>query len=245
MQYFGGKFRISKPLAEFLNSQIDNDQTFVDLFCGSLNVATRIRARNIACNDRHSYLVRMWEKVISGWIPPTAITEEEYKHIKENHLDGSTIDPALAGFVGFACSFSGKWWGGYARNNRGTNYAKGGSNSIVKKVEKLKGTNVQFSNLDYSEVSIPDNSVVYCDIPYRGTTQYSQKEVGKFDHDRFYDWVIQTSRRNSVHVFVSEYEKNVPDGFKVVWQHSSKKYTRNKHGQLEPTSEALIEYSSA
>lgn len=240
MQYFGGKFRISKPLSEFLNSQIGPSQTFVDLFCGSLNVATNIRADNIICNDRHSYLVKMWQKAIDGWIPPTTITEQEYKYIKENYLDDSLVDPALAGFAGFACSFSGKWWGGYARNKRLANYAKDGSNSIVKKIEKLKSRNVKFLNFDYSEVSIPDNSVVYCDIPYKNSTQYSQKEVGKFDHDKFYDWVTQISKRPSVQIFVSEYEKNTPDGFDIVWRHSSKKDTRNKMGELEPTSEVLI-----
>lgn len=130
--------------------------------------------------------------------------------------------------------------GGYARNKRLRNYAKDGSNSIVKKIKKLKSKNVKFLNLDYSEVSIPDNSVVYCDIPYKNSTQYSQKEVGKFDHDKFYDWVTQTSKRPSVQIFVSEYEKNTPDGFDIVWRHSSKKDTRNKMGELEPTLEVLI-----
>lgn len=31
MQYFGGKQRINKPLNKFLNSQLKENQTFVDL----------------------------------------------------------------------------------------------------------------------------------------------------------------------------------------------------------------------
>ena len=31
MHYFGGKQRISKPLSKFLNSQLKENQTFVDL----------------------------------------------------------------------------------------------------------------------------------------------------------------------------------------------------------------------
>ena len=27
-------------------------------------------------------------------------------------------NPALTGFVGFGCSFGGKWWGGYAKDKR-------------------------------------------------------------------------------------------------------------------------------
>ena len=32
MRYFGGKQRISKPLCNFLNSQLKDNQPFVDLF---------------------------------------------------------------------------------------------------------------------------------------------------------------------------------------------------------------------
>jgi DNA adenine methylase len=77
----------------------------------------------------------MWRKCLEGWIPPTSVTEEEYQQIKQNP---DLYDSALVGFVGFACSFSGKWWGGYCRNSRGRNYTKAGSNSILKKIGKLK-----------------------------------------------------------------------------------------------------------
>ena len=49
---------------------------------------------------------------------------------------------------------------------------------------------VIFTNANYDEVDIPQGSIVYCDIPYKDTTQYSSKEVGKFNHDEFYKWVI-------------------------------------------------------
>lgn len=39
--------------------------------------------------------------------------------------------------------------------------------------------------LDYQEVKIKPNSVIYCDIPYENTAKYSS---GSFDHKRFYDW---------------------------------------------------------
>ena len=42
MRYFGGKQRISKPLSIFLNSQLKENQTFVDLFCGSCNIISKI-----------------------------------------------------------------------------------------------------------------------------------------------------------------------------------------------------------
>lgn len=241
MHYFGGKFRISKPLSEFLNSQLTDDQIFVDLFCGSLNVATNIESDNLILNDRHYYLIQMWKRALEGWIPPTSVSEEEYQEIKKNPQD---YDPALVGFVGFACSFSGKWWGGYCRDNTGRNYAKNGSNSILKKIGKLKDKNIQLFNKNYSEVNIPENSIVYSDIPYKNSTQYSKKEVGSFCHDSFYNWVRKAVRIPKCKIYISEYRNNVPDDFRVVWSHKSKKDIRNKNGIQEATNEVVIEYST-
>jgi DNA adenine methylase len=237
MQYLGGKFRISKPLSEFLNQQMTEDDTFVDLFCGSLNITVNVKSKNIILNDKHRYLMSMWRKCLEGWIPPTSVTEEEYQQIKQNP---NLYDPALVGFVGFACSFSGKWWGGYCRNSRGRNYAKDGSNSILKKIGKLKDKTILPLNLDYSEVEIPPNAIVYCDIPYNDSTSYSKKETGIFDHDLFYDWARKTSKEKSCKIFVSEYLKNIPDDLNIVWEYKSKKDIRNKKGELEETIEVLI-----
>lgn len=240
MRYFGGKFRIAKSLAEFLNSQISENQTFVDLFCGSLNIATQIKSKNLILNDKHSYLIKMWEDSYHGRIYPDTVSEDEYQTIKKEYQSSEPKDPALIGFVGFACSFSGKWWGGYCRDNTGRNYAKNGSNSIQKKINKIKDKKVQFSSLNYSEVEIPENSVVYCDIPYKGTTQYSQKEVGSFDHDVFYKWVKDTFSNSSSRIFISEYKENIPDGFKIVWEMDSKKDIRNKNNIQQKTTEVLL-----
>lgn len=42
MRYFGGKHRTSKLIAEYLNSQLDPGQPFVDLFCGSCNIISKV-----------------------------------------------------------------------------------------------------------------------------------------------------------------------------------------------------------
>ena len=56
---------------------------------------------------------------------------------------------------------------------------------------------------DYRSVIIPSDSVVYCDIPYKGTASYDE---GGFDHDTFYEWA-----RRRDNVFISEYL--MPDDF--------------------------------
>lgn len=44
MRYFGGKAKIAKELSKELQSRLKEGQTFVDLFCGSCNVVSKIKA---------------------------------------------------------------------------------------------------------------------------------------------------------------------------------------------------------
>lgn len=54
--------------------------------------------------------------------------------------------------------------------------------------------------------------MIYCDIPYKGTKQFS---VGKnFNHDEFWQWVRDMSENNIV--IVSELQ--APNDFECVWE---------------------------
>ena len=235
MHYFGGKQRISKSLSEYLNLQLKEGQPFVDLFCGSCNIISKIDNNRLRiANDKHKYLIAMWKALQNGWQMPDNISEEEYHYIK-SHKDENM---PLTGFVGFGVSFSGKWFGGYCKNSKNRNYCLNAKNSNNKILGKIQ--NVIFYNEDYENVDIPKGSLVYCDIPYKNTTQYSVKEVGKFNHDKFYEWVRNNS--DKYEIYVSEYKENIPDDFEIVWQRESKKDIRNKDNHREPTTETLIKY---
>jgi hypothetical protein len=56
------------------------------------------------------------------------------------------------------------------------------------------------SVLDYEEVTIPEDSVIYCDIPYEDTNVYNKAEG--FDYERFYQWCEQQTHP----VFISSYQ---------------------------------------
>ena len=235
MHYFGGKQRISKPLSKFLNSQLKENQTFIDLFCGSCNIISKIdNSRLRIANDKHKYLIAMWKALQKGWEMPNTITEEEYKYIKSNKDENFP----LTGFVGFGCSYSGKWFGGYCRDNTNRNYCLNAKNSNLKILNNIQ--DVIFYNLNYDEVNIPLGSLVYCDIPYKNTTKYCKNEVGEFNHDNFYKWVRRNS--NKYDIYISEYKQNIPDDFKIVWEYESKKDIRNRNNQREKTIEVLIQY---
>lgn len=52
---------------------------------------------------------------------------------------------------------------------------------------------------DYKDVDILPDSIIYCDIPYKGKKKYDRKN---FDYEEFYDWC----ERQTELVIISEYE---------------------------------------
>ena len=79
------------------------------------------------------------------------------------------------------------------------------------KLERLQSLeNLERFSVDYQSVPIPDNAVIYCDIPYKGTNVYGKTKTDSFDYERFYDWAIQQKN-----IYISEY--SMPeDRFEIV-----------------------------
>ena len=153
-------------------------------------------------------MIALWRALQSGYDLPEVISEDTYKSIREN----KDVNPALTGFVGFGCSFGGKFFGGYARNKTGTNYAAQSKRSILK---------------DFANVVIPAGSVVYADLPYSNTTGYTS---GKFNSEEFWDYMRQIGKDNQV--FISELEE--PDDFVCVWERPfTRTLDRNKNNQFK------------
>ena len=199
MRYMGGKVRVAKYLVPVLQERLKDKETFVDLFCGSCNIISAIKAPNRIANDLHKELIALHKAVQQGWIPPSVVTEEDYKQAKQ-------AEDHLKAFIGFGCSFSGKYFGGYARGGEGRNYALNAKNTLLKKHDNMK--DVQFFCSSYNQVRIPENALVYFDIPYKGTTEYS---TTSFLHEEFYFW-CKDMKDKGHDIVVSEYLCNVPKG---------------------------------
>ena len=202
------------------------------MFCGSCSIESKVKGFDkVICNDKHEYLIELFKGVQNGYELPEIITEEQYKYIRE-HKDN---DKALTGFVGFGCSFGGKWFGGYARNKTNTNYALQSKKSLLKDMDNLMTT--QFTCQDYRDVIIPNNSIVYADPPYNNTTGYGKD---KFNSDEFWEYMCVISKNNKV--FISE--QTAPNDFECVWE---KEFTRtldvNKDNQFKVT-EKLFTYKN-
>lgn len=207
MQYMGGKSRISKQISEVLNNALSwrkeqNQQAncdnferrdkreFVSLFCGSCAIESKVVADKKILNDKHPYLIAMWKALQDGWNPPDVITKDQYYQIKSNMDE----NPALTGFVGFGCSFGGKWFGGLAANKKGDNYCAMANRSLLKDFPGVKDST--FTCLDYRDVEIQDGAVVYCDPPYANATGYS---IGAFNSDEFWMYMRELSKRCDVY----------------------------------------------
>ncbi len=233
MRYFGGKARIAKKVAEFINGQLQNGQSYYEPFCGACNVTQHVdKNRDVHASDSNKYLIAFWQAVQAGWEPPAVVSEEEYQRVKANKDE----DLALTAFIGFGCSFGGKFFGGYARDNRGDDYVGQAARSTAKKAKGL-GV-VAFDCQPFEKVQVTSGSLVYCDIPYRNTTGYS-KDTGGFDHDSFYHWGKKLTEEGST-VLVSEYSHNVPEGAEVVWSKTSNQEIRGRDGKRKETEEVIF-----
>lgn len=205
MQYLGGKVRLSKYILPIMLKDRTPETFWVEPFVGGGNTMEHVTGNRIG-GDIDEYIISMWRELQKGWEPPSEVSLELYNEVKNNQKKYS---PALTAFIGYACSYGGKWFGGYARNKRGTNYASSGCRVLKKAISKMK--DVKFVNCSYDELEIPDESIIYCDPPYRNRTSYKNK----INSDHFYNWCVL--QKNKGHkVYVTEY--NAPDNFKCIWE---------------------------
>lgn len=207
MKYMGSKARHAKELLPIILKDRKPGQWYVEPFVGGANMIDKVDGNRIGADFNENVIV-LFKDLQVGWTPPESITEEEYKEARKKELS------AYKSFVGFCASYSGKWFGGYARGNDGKgnprNYADEQRRHLLKQKAGIKG--VKFIHSDYQSLDIPPNSIIYCDPPYEGTTKYT---TGGFDHKVFWQWC--RDKANEGHsVFVSEY--NAPDDFECVWE---------------------------
>lgn len=227
MRYQGGKSRIAGEIAR--NIRRVGGGTFVSLFCGGCAVEERVTGfSRMILNDEHPYLIALYRGVQAGYDLPGDLTKEEYRHIRENKEE----DPVLTGFAGFGCSFGGKWFGGYARNDKANNYALEAKNALARAMKNLG--RADFLCGDYRLVAIPPRSVIYADPPYKGTTGYNRRQ---FNTDYFWDY-MRVLGRNGHTLYISEME--APEDFRCVWQKEFRR-TLNKNQPMVVT-EKLFTY---
>lgn len=217
MRYLGGKSRTYKEICEFLEFVRKPNQPFIEPFCGACWITQGITGERYA-SDANEALITMWKALQDGWEPPEFVSEEMYAQYKQSQ---DLTDP-LTAFIGFGCSFGGKWYAGYARSDS-RNYASNARNSILNKRAGLQ--DVKFSHNSYSEVVAKDR-LIYCDPPYSATTGYGA--VGEFDSDKFWQTIREWCNDGNT-VVISEYV--APDDFVCVKSIVTKTDMHTKSGK--------------
>lgn len=204
MIYMGSKNRIASEILPIILKDRALNQYYVEPFCGGCNLIDKVHGNRIA-NDFNKYLIAMFKELLNGWIP-SWITLEEYQKVKKNK---DLYPDYYVGYVGFISSFRGIFFGSY--NSKKTfprNYQNEGKTNLLKQIQNLQG--VTFYNTDYKNLVIPENSIIYCDPPYKDTSTYHCD----VKHEEFYEW-CRTQKLNGHTIFVSEYY--MPSDFKLVW----------------------------
>jgi DNA adenine methylase len=212
MQYMGGKARIARRLTEVMLERRTAQTVYLEPFIGGGNVFCHMAPHfdyRIGA-DSSDDLVKMWAAVRDGWVPPDEISREQYREIR------SQSPSALRGFVGFGCSFGGKWWGGYAAPSKTIdNYAAMSQRTVLKQRPGFDGS--WLYRMDYRMWCPDERYLIYCDPPYAGTTNYTGTD--DWDPEEFWATVDKWAGQGAL-VFVSEYE--APPGWEAIWQRDVK-----------------------
>lgn len=220
---------ILEAIMESFPMALTTCKNWVEPFVGGANMIDKIRAKvGKYGNDINVHLIEMFKSVQNGWVPPDSVSEQEYRQLmSKSDIYCTGIESALIGFVGIGCSYSGKWFGGYARGNANNGQPRNYCLESKKNLLKQDIGGVVFTHGDYKDMYIPDNSIIYCDPPYAGTTKYKDY----FDHSAFWKWCDEQVVKGHK-VFVSEYE--APEDWRCIWSkevnNSLTKDTGSKRG---------------
>ena len=207
MQYAGSKRRLVKFLKPIIESYLDENKVYIEPFVGGANLITEIEHNTKIGYDVNEYMIEFFNSVKNKtFYPPDFVSREEYEFTRKNQ----DLNKPLTAWTAVACSFGAKWFGGYAKDEtkQGKSRQMTARNGFDKQIPKL--ADITFLCSSYEDIEVNENSVIYCDPPYKSTVKYQDI----FDHDKFWDWVREKSKICTV--LVSEY--NAPDDFEIIWE---------------------------
>ncbi len=209
MKYMGSKNRLSKNILPImLEYRVSETQYWVEPFVGGGNMIDKVKGNRIG-SDINKYTIEALIAIRDKWhlLPRNKydFTEEMYNDIKKND------NARFKGYYGYTLSYGGKWLGGWRRDKENKrDYVKEAYLNAVKQSKNIQG--VKLYCLDYKDLEIPKNSIIYCDPPYKNTTKYSKNS---FDYNIFYNWLDRKKEEGHI-VFFSEYD--APKKYKCVFQ---------------------------
>lgn len=212
----GSKSKIAKEILPIILQNRKPNQYYVELFVGGCNSIDKVGGLRIG-NDINPFLIAMWKGLQNELQRPKEIDKGTYSYWRsvynEKRINYTDEEMFMIGWIGFMGSFNGRFFdGGYSGHNvNGRDYISEQIRNTESQIDNIKGIN--FTSLDYSELAIPNNSILYLDIPYKDTKQYSYSK--DFDYDKLYKYA-ECKTKEGHDVFISEY--TAPDDFVCIWQ---------------------------
>lgn len=245
MKYMGSKARIAKHILPIILKDRKEGQCYVEPFVGGANMIDKVDGWRIGA-DNNKYLIAMFKGCIDGRDRSIDTSKEFYSSVRDCYNRGlGTYDNFTIGIVGFMCSANGRFFeGGYSgrsttKQGNVRDYIDESIRGLTKQLPDIE--DVKFIHSSYSDLEIPKSSIVYCDIPYAGTKQYSTSK--NFDHEKFWQWCRDKAKEGHK-VFVSEY--SAPDDFICIWQQEVKSSlsANGKSGGSKKSVEKLFVHKS-
>ena len=219
MKYMGSKSRIVSSIAPIIQIYVSESESaiYYEPFCGGCNVIDHIAAKVRIASDNQKYLIALYQNLHRLGELPEFITKDHYDSVRNCYnTGGNQYEDWYIGAVGFLASYNGRFFdGGYAgivhtKSGTDRNYYAEAKRNLEAQAPNLAG--IKFFCEDYLNIKGISGYVIYCDPPYFGTKKYGSSK--NFDHNRFWEWVRQTSKDNVV--LVSEHE--APDDFECIWE---------------------------
>ena len=110
MKYMGSKARFAKEILPIILKDREENQWFIDLFCGGCSISQEVDGKVIA-NDKNKYLVALFKGLQENKDRPIIITKELYSKARAEYNNGTNIelDDFMIGWVGWMGSYNGRF----------------------------------------------------------------------------------------------------------------------------------------
>lgn len=231
MTYMGGKQRLVKFIVPIINKYIKDNgiENFYDVATGGANIITYIECENLYANDLSPTLIALHKAAQQDFssICTDSSREQwdrcykEYKKIKSANFKKESLIPlAEIGAIEWFGGFSGRGFpGGYGVNSDGRDQFKERYNNLKKQSEEPSYKKINFTCGDYRNIEFKPNSLIVCDMPYKGTKTYGINT--NFVYSDYYKWLMKTAK--SVPIFICEQELPLEIPASIIWEKEVKR----------------------
>jgi len=228
MAYIGGKSKCYSHIINILNDAKYDNMIYLEPFVGMCHILRRVvNKKRYLASDINKNLYCLLKGIQN---------REEYQFISKRrytvlrNTPTSSFEKSLAAFT---YSYNGKEFGGYTTTDK--NMTRNYPQERIRYYEQLKENDTfmksKIKNCAYNQWK-PSGYLIYCDPPYKDTTDYATD----FDHKLFWETMREWSKNNIV--FISEY--TAPRDFKVVSK-NSKYMSLSGNGSSDRRTEKLFQ----